>query len=167
MLLPAWLRATHNTTVSVGAAVFLLVVFACMDDQSGISLMDKSYWWSLAPESLKGNFWSLQATSLVQWIHWLGLSLVPSCPDNWNFPPQTWPSQTFIIPGHAPVFMPLLILLSLPGFSFSSPMPGYPTLTPLTRLISSTSFSTIFPLNPQPVQSEFSGFWVILILLFT
>lgn len=71
MLLPAWLRATHKITVLCRDCCLPAYVFASMDHRSGVSLMGTSYWWSLAPESLKGTLWSLQATSLVQSINWL------------------------------------------------------------------------------------------------
>lgn len=94
MLLPARLRATHNITVLRRGCCLPACVFACMDHRSGVSLMHTSYWWSVAPESLKGTLWSPQATSLVQSRNWLGPSLVPAFPNNQTLPPQTRPSQT-------------------------------------------------------------------------
>lgn len=94
MLLLVWLRATHNITVLCRGCCLPSCVFACTDHRSGVSLMGTSYWWSVAPESLKGTLWSPQATSLVQSINWLGPSLVPTFPNNQNLPPQTRPSQT-------------------------------------------------------------------------
>lgn len=167
MLLPAWRMATHNITVLCRGCCLPACVFVCMDHRSGVSLMGTSYWWSLAPpESLKGTLRSLQDINFVQSINWLGPSLVPTFPVNQNLPPWTRPSLTYSL------FLDVSLLLCLCwfyslflDFSFSSPLPGYPTLTNLTKLISVTSFSTICPLNSQTVQSKVSDFWVILTLL--